>query len=321
MGHELERREGGALQLAAEVAGWQAEQVDLLKRSVLPENARSDADLLMLAHVAKRTGLDPLARQLYAIPKRGGGLTVSATIDGLRLVAQRTGEYRGRLGPEWCGADGQWRDVWLGEPDDLVACRVGVLREGFAAPVWATALLREFRQNTPNWGPTGIRSHMLAKVAEALALRAAFPQELSGLYTDDELHGRQGFPQEPATDPHLENLAAGSAGFGEATVRTVWESVGSPNIGTPKRKARLEQLVREHLAKQQAEQDTGDLEATDTEPTSEVQDDPTELEGEVVEDDPAPPIVPDDLQAELEAELMGDSPKRRGRGGHRDPQA
>lgn len=315
--HPLAPREGGALQLAAETAGWHAEQLELLKATVLPERARSDADLLMLAHVAKRTGLDPLARQLYALPKRGGGLVVAATIDGLRLVAQRTGQYEGRLGPEWCGADGVWRDVWLGEPGTLVAARVGVLRTGFRAPVWATALLREFRQNTPNWGDQGgLQSHMLAKVAEALALRAAFPQELSGVYSDDELDGRTGEVRTAPTvtpasdDPHDVHMAELVSEFGKDVVRTVWEAVGQPSIRKAERRDLLRQRVREHLGMKDGEQvDTG---------TGEVVDEPAAAEPDevVVEADE---VEQDDLLDDLSRELYGDQPS--GRGGHRDPQA
>ncbi|MDY0891847.1 recombinase RecT [Frigoribacterium sp. CFBP9030] len=145
---------------------------------------------------ARRTGLDPIARQIYCI-ERGGKWGTQVSIDGARLVAERTKEYRGQTPTQWTSDGITWVDVWLAS-ENPKAARVGVHREGFIEPLFAVATWDAYSANSPMWRKMG--ALMLGKCAEMLALRKAFPQDLSGLYSTEEMD-QAGQPKQAAQVP------------------------------------------------------------------------------------------------------------------------
>lgn len=157
-----------------------SEKIDLIKRTIA-KDATNDELQLFLAQCA-RTGLDPFNRQIYFI-KRGGKGSVQVSIDGFRVVAERTQEMDGQ-DCHWCGEDGAWVDVWL-KNTPPAAARVVVYRKSCAHGFPGVARMSEYNAGGPMWQK--MPAAMLAKCAEALALRKAFPHQLSGLYTSDEM--------------------------------------------------------------------------------------------------------------------------------------
>lgn len=177
----------------------------------------------------KRTGLDPFARQIYCIARKNrGGLqwSTQVSIDGARLVAERTGTYEGQTTPEFTADGVTWTQVWLAD-EPPKAARVGVFRRGFREPLYAIALWEAYavyqdvwsnghkvegeRKLSAMWAKMG--PLMLAKCAEMLALRKAFPQDLSGLYSTEEMD-QAGAPREVVRE--AERPAAGNAPTSEA---------------------------------------------------------------------------------------------------------
>ena len=216
---DIATRQPTGLAISSDQTWWNERQSAALAQIGVADAPQ--ADQLVFLHYCQRTGLDPSARQIYMIgrwSREGTKYTIQTSIDGFRLIGRRAADaHRETLevsDTEWCGPDGIWRDVWLSD-EPPAAARVAVLRNGGRFP--AVALFREYAQTkkdgnlTQMWADKG--ALMIAKCAEALAWRKAFPHDLSGLYTSDEMdqaNNRQAAPAPtppPAADP-AEMIAA-----------------------------------------------------------------------------------------------------------------
>lgn len=178
----------------------------LLKRVGNSHEGAPRSVIEAFAQTVQRTQLDPIARQIYCI-ERGGRYTIQVSIDGARLVAQRSGQYEGQTPIEWTNDGITWTQVWL-DTEPPKAARAGINRNGFRETLYAVATWDGFAPRTKDGRVTGMWAgnlgpHMLGKCAEMLALRKAFPMELSGLYAPEEMD--QATPHKPVSgEPPLD---------------------------------------------------------------------------------------------------------------------
>lgn len=164
-------------------AEWSEDQVDLIKNTIAREQQLTDDELKLFLYTAGRLGLDPLAKQIYAI-RRDGRITFQTGIDGYRLCAARSGEYVGSQDPVFTYRE---KEEGRGTP---VAATVTVERlvKGIRAPFTATARWSEYYPGDKiGWMWRKMPHTLLGKCAEALALRKAFPAELAGVYTESDM--------------------------------------------------------------------------------------------------------------------------------------
>ncbi len=196
-GSELVRTEHAAAELVP--LRFDDIERDIIRKSFMP--GASEVEAQVLIRTAERMRLDPFKKQIHFVKRSAyndatGGYedrwAFQTSIDGFRSRADETGEYDGTDEPVFTFEDRI--NPLTGEPlgaKELVA-RVTVHRRG-RRPVTGVARWSEFVQKTRKGEPVrmwmSMPHHMLAKCAEALALRQAFPERLGGLYTDDEMVG------------------------------------------------------------------------------------------------------------------------------------
>lgn len=192
--------------------GFTPAQLHLMQRTVAKDCDPVEFDHFMA--VAAGLGLNPLRKQICAIvynkhdPKKRN-MSIIVQIDGFRLIAARSGAYRPmdaapeiltredlrseinplgieraiarvwqRFGSEWFPVVGQARwDEFAPIEREWIVCDDGVRRPQGAAKLAA------------NWAR--MPEHMIAKCAEAQALRRGWPDELSGVYTEEEMQRAQ----------------------------------------------------------------------------------------------------------------------------------
>lgn len=177
-------------ELAVQVQSLNPEQIELVKRTVA-RGATND-ELALFLYTASRTGLDPLTKQIHFIKRKVWNKdkraydevgTTQTGIDGYRAIATRTGEL--------AGIDDAIYDSEEAINPKKASVTIYRLVAGQRVPFTATARWTEYVATDRDGNPVAMWKKMpylmLAKVAEALALRKAFPNDLSGLYTNEEM--------------------------------------------------------------------------------------------------------------------------------------
>ncbi len=163
------------------------DQTELIKHTVAI--GATDTELQLFLYQARKRGLDPLTRQIHFIKRKQYNLdtekydevgTIQTGIDGFRVIADRTGKLSGIK-----------RGV-IKENGKLVGAWAEVYRSDWAQPAREEVSFDEYCQKKKDGNPmrlwASMPETMIKKVAEAAALRMAFPEDLSGIYSHEEMH-------------------------------------------------------------------------------------------------------------------------------------
>jgi len=159
---------------SSDISGYSPDQIQLIKNTVAV--GATDDELGLFLTVCKHHKLDPFTRQIHFVKRAGKG-TIQTGIDGFRTIAERTGSYAGNDDP-----------VFDDEAKPTKATvTVWKIVNGTRCPFTATARWSQYYPKGQGFMWDKMPHLMLGKCAEALALRKAFPEALSGLYSDDEM--------------------------------------------------------------------------------------------------------------------------------------
>jgi len=190
MGDIVERKDTG---VATFERKFSTNQVKLIREIVSPNLSKvgnletKELYFQMFMNYAKRTGLDPMSKQLYALMIQDK-FVIHTGIGGLRVTASRTGEYLGKSKPMFKGSvPFKYEDKEYTAPH---SCEMEVYRfvKGQKAVFTAVCYWDEFY-------PGGRRGYkwrsspnlMLAKCTESQCLKMGFEIELAGIELTDNI--------------------------------------------------------------------------------------------------------------------------------------
>lgn len=161
--------------MSLDLVVFDEQKIKLIKEMFCKNSTPAEFELFIA--MAKRLQLDPICRQIYFI-KFGPQMSIVVGIDGYRAIAERTGLYMPGREPSF-SYDGK----------NLVSCTSYIKKWSEKDKQWheiaATAFLAEYDTNKNQWAKG--KHYMLAKTAEALALRKGFPSQLAGTNTEEEM--------------------------------------------------------------------------------------------------------------------------------------
>ncbi len=162
--------------MSNELVVFDEEKIALVKEMFCKNATKAEFELFIT--MAKKLQLDPICRQIYFI-KFGSQMSIVVGIDGYRSIAERTGHYM----------PGRESSFVYDEKGGLVSCTSYAKKWSDLDKQWheiaATAFLSEYDTGKNQWAKG--KHYMLAKTAEALAIRKGFPSQLAGTNTQEEM--------------------------------------------------------------------------------------------------------------------------------------
>ena len=199
------------------MAVWDRERIDLVKKSVCPSGI-TDAEFSLFMETCKRSGLDPLMKEIFCVPRR---LNIGTRDNPKWLVKHEAQPAEAGL---LARADrfsdfGGIKAAAYYDGDDITVTDEGVVhkfnpakRGGKLVGAWAQAFragrvfpvelvtMAAYQQPTPQWSQKP--ETMIVKCARAAALRRAYPNAFGGLYLKEEMPSEEFEHEEPKAKPH-----------------------------------------------------------------------------------------------------------------------
>ncbi len=182
----------GSQDITVEPSDFGEEHKRIVRDAYAPTASPAEFEVLWLG--AKSRGLDPVKKQIHFVKRYDNARecdvwSSQTSIDGFRAIADSTRLYDGQDEPEY-----EYDAKGL-----IILARVKAYRKDHGRPSVGVARWAEFAQFKRNGDPLYMWKkmpfHMLGKCAEAVALRKAFPERLSGLYIHEEM------PQDDSDTP------------------------------------------------------------------------------------------------------------------------
>lgn len=168
--------------------GYTNSEMEILRKTICPD--LTDQELQLFIYNCTKASLDPFRRQIYAM-KTKGRMVILTSIDGFRLIAERTG----------CYSPGRATSFWYNDDGHLMGATSYIkkmTKDGQWHEIPESAMMNEYDKGNFAWKT--MPHVMLSKVAESRALRRAFPENLCNLYTADEMGDEKEALQETVPD-------------------------------------------------------------------------------------------------------------------------
>ncbi len=167
-----ERRNAGAFNVRDFALDYSNPEIINTLRNTIAKNATNEEFAIFL-QFCKSTGLNPFKKEIWFI-KTNSGPQIMTGINGFWAIANAHPMF-----------DGAEEDIEYDEKGVPIRAICKIYRKDRRFPSVGIALLREYKKNTPIWQQ--MTSMMLGKCAASPAIRKAFPQELNGIYTEEEM--------------------------------------------------------------------------------------------------------------------------------------
>lgn len=195
--------------MAKKLLEFNDKQIQLIKTEILKPKDRepTQQELDLFINYCETTGLNPFLKQVHAVFRSAFShkennkpiykelMSIQTGIDGLRLIAERSGNYAGNDSVKYKTKDGS-------KQLELAEFTVYKIVHGVRCAVNATAFWDEYCPVSNNGAisPMWVKMphNQLAKCAEALALRRGWPMELSGVYIDEEMEAMHSYNEHVA---------------------------------------------------------------------------------------------------------------------------